>query len=246
MKSRYYDPAICRFINADGLASTGQGFVGCNMFAYCNNNPVMFADCDGVSPIALWYYLFLNSEYGYIHRRVQERILATGMGSLGMEISVSRSNGTKGRADIVNKTTGEVWEIKYANKTNPTSALVLAEKQALSYVGAACNIPARKITSLGSAGMFSGTFMVNCLGVTYLVSYVTPSDGVIVYTVDALEQYDYQSDFVYTPTPDRKPSVEQKKKLAYAACLAALAAIGGVFYGAGTAFRDKQMVMLEG
>lgn len=47
LKSRYYDPAICRFINADGMASTGQGFLGCNMFAYCNNNPVKNADPDG-------------------------------------------------------------------------------------------------------------------------------------------------------------------------------------------------------
>ena len=47
LKSRYYDPALCRFINADGLASTGQGFLGTNMFAYCNNNPVNSLDPSG-------------------------------------------------------------------------------------------------------------------------------------------------------------------------------------------------------
>ena len=47
MQSRYYDPAIGRFINADGLASTGQGILGCNMFAYCLNNPVNAKDGDG-------------------------------------------------------------------------------------------------------------------------------------------------------------------------------------------------------
>jgi len=30
LQSRYYDPAMHRFINADSLASTGQGFVGTN------------------------------------------------------------------------------------------------------------------------------------------------------------------------------------------------------------------------
>ena len=40
LNSRYYDPATGRFINADGLVSTGQGLVGYNMYAYCNNNPV--------------------------------------------------------------------------------------------------------------------------------------------------------------------------------------------------------------
>ena len=47
LQSRYYDPTICRFINADGYASTGQGVIGCNMFAYCNNNPAMFLDSSG-------------------------------------------------------------------------------------------------------------------------------------------------------------------------------------------------------
>jgi len=47
LQSRYYDPAIGRFINADAFASTGQGLLGNNMFVYCNNNPVMFEDASG-------------------------------------------------------------------------------------------------------------------------------------------------------------------------------------------------------
>ena len=47
LKSRYYDPQIARFVNADGLTSTGQGIVGCNMFAYCGNCTTMFKDSDG-------------------------------------------------------------------------------------------------------------------------------------------------------------------------------------------------------
>ena len=47
LQSRYYDPAICRFINADGMAATGQGFLGCNMFAYCGNAPVSRIDASG-------------------------------------------------------------------------------------------------------------------------------------------------------------------------------------------------------
>ena len=40
VSSRYYDPEIGRFINADGYVSTGQGVLGYNMFAYCGNDPV--------------------------------------------------------------------------------------------------------------------------------------------------------------------------------------------------------------
>ena len=48
LQSRYYDPAICRFINADTFATTdANGFLSANMFAYCENNPIMRVDADG-------------------------------------------------------------------------------------------------------------------------------------------------------------------------------------------------------
>ncbi len=47
LNSRYYDPKIGRFINADSYVSTGQGIVGYNMFAYCGNNPVNREDAAG-------------------------------------------------------------------------------------------------------------------------------------------------------------------------------------------------------
>lgn len=47
MQSRYYDPEIGRFINADNYPTTAQGLTGNNMFAYCGNNPVSRADNGG-------------------------------------------------------------------------------------------------------------------------------------------------------------------------------------------------------
>ena len=47
MQTRYYDSNTGRFISSDGYVSTGQGILGCNMYAYCNNNPVMYADYSG-------------------------------------------------------------------------------------------------------------------------------------------------------------------------------------------------------
>ena len=49
LQSRYYDPAVKRFINADGYVSTGTGALGYNMFAYCLNNPVTLSDPTGRS-----------------------------------------------------------------------------------------------------------------------------------------------------------------------------------------------------
>ena len=54
LQSRYYDFANCRFINADTFATTdANGFLSANMFAYCENNPIMRVDPDGSSPLSL-------------------------------------------------------------------------------------------------------------------------------------------------------------------------------------------------
>lgn len=47
LQSRYYDPVVSRFINADKYASTGDGLLSYNMFAYCSNNPVNYSDPSG-------------------------------------------------------------------------------------------------------------------------------------------------------------------------------------------------------
>ena len=36
-----------RFINADGIIGANGGLPGYNLFAYCNNNPIMFTDPNG-------------------------------------------------------------------------------------------------------------------------------------------------------------------------------------------------------
>ena len=51
LQSRYYNPKWGRFLNADGLISTGQGLLGYNMYAYCNNCPIMYVDHTGTDAI---------------------------------------------------------------------------------------------------------------------------------------------------------------------------------------------------
>ena len=45
LQSRYYDSYVGRFINADGQLN--GGLLGYNLFAYCENNPVMYVDPTG-------------------------------------------------------------------------------------------------------------------------------------------------------------------------------------------------------
>lgn len=54
LQSRYYNPSIGRFINADIYISTGQGVLGNNMFAYCRNNPVCRKDASGTDDVTVY------------------------------------------------------------------------------------------------------------------------------------------------------------------------------------------------
>jgi len=53
LQSRYYEPAMGRFINSDDsniLFLTGNQILGGNLFLYCYNNPVMHSDPTGYGP----------------------------------------------------------------------------------------------------------------------------------------------------------------------------------------------------
>ena len=51
LQSRYYDPAICRFISPDDTSYLGANgdLVSFNLYAYCSNDPVNFTDPTGHS-----------------------------------------------------------------------------------------------------------------------------------------------------------------------------------------------------
>ena len=54
LQSRYYDPALGRFINADVFTTTdADGFLSCNMFAYCENDPINRNDPGGQFPLSM-------------------------------------------------------------------------------------------------------------------------------------------------------------------------------------------------
>ena len=51
LQSRYYDPEIGRYLNADSvIAGVGGSVQGYNLFAYCFNNPVNMSDSSGHWP----------------------------------------------------------------------------------------------------------------------------------------------------------------------------------------------------
>ena len=52
LNSRYYDPSIGRFINADDISYIQPEQInGLNLYAYCYNNPIMYLDYTGHFPL---------------------------------------------------------------------------------------------------------------------------------------------------------------------------------------------------
>ena len=48
LQSRYYDPEVGRFINADDITYVDpSSLASCNVYGYCGNNPVMYVDPTG-------------------------------------------------------------------------------------------------------------------------------------------------------------------------------------------------------
>ena len=61
LKTRYYDPQIGRFISMDDVAYIDPETIGgTNLFAYCNNNPVMNVDPNGTFLFGLVVGMFLG------------------------------------------------------------------------------------------------------------------------------------------------------------------------------------------
>ncbi len=53
LNSRYYNPEWGRFINADGIIGTSESYLGYNLYAYCENNPIINVDSEGNIALAL-------------------------------------------------------------------------------------------------------------------------------------------------------------------------------------------------
>ena len=149
-QSRYYDPATGRFINADTFASTGQGILGNNMFAYCGNNPITRVDNNGQ------YYTS-----GQIHDFVITDICNKNPSKKGSrkdnKIIYSKPifSSTYGYCDIHDSLTGEVWELKRFSNA-PSCQFAAAYMQLSNYVGGHLeNDPNKPLTFGGTHTMIS-------------------------------------------------------------------------------------------
>ena len=135
LQSRYYDPEIGRFINADSTDVLGvQGdFADLNLYVYCNNNPVNLIDVNGCfgitfSTVALTIVLTISaySMYLSIKRAITK---GTGLKSLlrtfpkiNIKKIIMTLSGTSIPNRLIDKRTGNVDLGKFNQKVKGKTA----------------------------------------------------------------------------------------------------------------------------
>ena len=62
LQSRYYDPEVGRFLNLD-IVLYWKSSLGFNLFCYCNNSPVIYADHSGYGKTYVIYYDYPGSDF---------------------------------------------------------------------------------------------------------------------------------------------------------------------------------------
>ena len=197
LQSRYYDPETCRFISADVLLSTGQGVIGHNSFAYCNNNPILLADSDGTVPYQAFFHDLVIAD---IVAKYPEAIMCT-------EFTVDHNRFGKGRIGWVDLV--DIWGGYYEVK--PYTQCLSAPKQLSHYLESAPYYePAESIYGSYPGSLeFEGEFNSCVGGVYYKVTYVTV-DSIVIYDVDVLSENAPVE--VFVPAPDWKLAIRYKHK----------------------------------
>ena len=162
LQSRYYDFANCRFINADTFATTdANGFLSANMFAYCENNPIIGVDPTGE---------FLNTIFGAVAGSViavatreegetwQQAALRGAVTGMIAGFALDASIATAGAAGVLIATLGGAAAgafDKYWSSANVGRKATGGELASSAIAGAVIN------TAFGAAGRVAGRAVGN-------------------------------------------------------------------------------------
>ncbi len=92
LQTRYYDPEVGRFLNADGYIGANGDIIGYNMYAYCSNNPANSIDSSGCS---------LKSFFQRVTRVVKEVV----------EFAVNVYNVINDNSGIISKTLNKMFNV---------------------------------------------------------------------------------------------------------------------------------------
>ena len=172
-----------RFISADNFASTGQGVVGHNMFAYCNNSPVAYIDASGDLPQAVTDKL--------LHDAVLAMI-AFEQPNLSMTQTCIYYNGENiwggfGYCDLFNTATGEVWELKKESQSRSCRTSSALAQLTRYTTGKLKHYPNLQLRFPKETQINSGSFSFKAAGYIYDVSYWSENNGILRYRYNRTE-----------------------------------------------------------
>ena len=178
LQSRYYEPEMRRFINADDILLAK--LTDNNLFSYCNNNPSVYVDILGFAPWNLLPYP------GYIHNIVQQYLAICYR--LSKEVAIRYRGKIVGRIDLVDKVRKQIWEIKpYGHST--LSALAQLNGYILS--AARSGIRYRAGRSLGMHIIYEKIFKITTYsiggGLIYYNFSLTPTGKLLVAITSAIQ-----------------------------------------------------------
>ena len=147
LQTRYYDPTICRFINADNyeLVATLASRGGLNMYSYCANNPIMYTDETG----EFWWIIAVV-------------VLAAGAIGGGIYAGVqSYQEGNRGWELVFDITEGAGAGLAIVGGAMATVAIFIV----VGWGGIQSGVPLglQQIISLGFVGFNFGTFLLGAL-----------------------------------------------------------------------------------
>ena len=107
-QSRYYDPAVGRWLNADSLLDN-RTTLSVNLFVYCGNNPVNCVDSEGNAYHSINFFRETHQEVlCRISLDVRNKHLELRVGDNYIPV-----RGQRGFCDLYSLVTEEVWELKY-------------------------------------------------------------------------------------------------------------------------------------
>ncbi|MBC8533605.1 RHS repeat-associated core domain-containing protein [Yeguia hominis] len=122
LNSRYYDPEVGRFLNADGLLGANESSSGYNLFSYCGNNPANRSDSNGKFAAAIGAAAMFG--LGIIAAAA-----VSGLASVGI---ISRSTATKAQRTIKKAITNSINQTRI-KAAFWSSAITMAASAAVVY-----------------------------------------------------------------------------------------------------------------
>ena len=164
LKSRYYDPAVKRFLNADGYVQTGDGLHDKNMFAYCLNNSVNLSDPTGkfawIVVGALVFIGVVGVAGGILGYKSNEKLInkpKTKQGSSNYNKPNSSNNNQKTKTNNSNKSNSHNQNGGSASYNAGTPELTSKDRVMNAYIGATLGIAvAGAVLALIGAGVAIG------------------------------------------------------------------------------------------